>query len=162
MFKRLRKGSNSGMPILAIVAVIGTLAGIGVIFQVVGSVGSQTGQDHDKRELVELGSAVENKCEDISGDTDSESVIPISIEIELRSSGSILKEEDQFRLAYNSSSETYSIPNESCTVVMCIPGEDCKADPQESLTTGEYTVEISHTGESESENLPKIKVEAFQ
>lgn len=163
MFNRFSKGSNSGMPILAIVAVIGTLAGIGVIYQVVGSVGSQTGQDHDVRELVELGSAVENKCEDISGDTSSESVTPISIDIDLRSSGSIVKERDQFRLSYEGSSdETYSIPNESCAVVMCMPGEDCEEEPGESLNTGSYTVEISHDGETDEENLPKIVVDAFQ
>lgn len=149
MLQKYRKGSNSGMPILAIVAVVCTLAGLAVIFQVVGSVGSQTGQDHDKRQLVDLGAAVENKCQDISGDTNSQSVIPISKDIELRANTELEKEEDQFILrTENQVIDTYSIPNESCEVNM-------DASP---LSTGSYNVQISHNGEN-GEGLPKIQIE---
>lgn len=137
------------MPILSIVAVICTLVGIGVIFQVVGSVGSQTGQDHDKRQLVDLGAAVENKCQDISGDTNSESVIPISKDIELRANTELVKDENQFTLRTdNEVVDTYSIPNESCEVNM----------DDSPLSTGSYNVQISHNGEN-GEGLPKIEIE---
>lgn len=137
------------MPILAIVGVICTLAGIAVIFQVVGSVGSQTGQDHDKRQLVELGSAVENKCMDLAGDTNSQSVIPISKDIELRANTELQKEEGQFSLETESEIvDTYSIPNESCQVNM----------DTSPLDTGEYNIQISHNGEND-EGLPIIQVE---
>jgi hypothetical protein len=151
MLGKSEKGSNAGMPIMAIVAAICTLAGIAVIFQVVGSVGSQTGQDHDLRELVDLGAAVENKCQDVAGDAETESVTAISVDVDIRSAAEINKTESQFILDYDDGSdETFRVPNESCTVVM----------ENDTLSTGSYTVQIEHTGESD-EGLPKIVVEAY-
>lgn len=151
MLGKSEKGSNAGMPIMAIVAAICTLAGIAVIFQVVGSVGSQTGQDHDLRELVDLGAADENKCQDVAGDAETESVTAISVDVDIRSAAEIIKTESQFILDYDDGSdETFRVPNESCTVVM----------ENDTLSTGSYTVQIEHTGESD-EGLPKIVVEAY-
>lgn len=151
MLKRSEKGSSSGMPIMAVVAAICTLAGIAVIFQVVGSVGSQTGQDHDLRELVDLGAAVENKCQDVAGEAETESVTAISLDIDIRSAAVLNKTESQFILDYDDNGEeTFRIPNESCTVEMS----------NDSLSTGSYNVHIEHTGESD-EGLPKIVVEAY-
>jgi len=163
MLQRFRKGSNSGMPIIAVVAVIGALAGMGVMFQVIGGVGTETGQDHDRRELTDIGSAIENKCTDLSGDSDTSSVTSISVSVELQTDshlgpsdeGSEEGEEymDELDLDFEGSSDTesYDLPSDSCDIEWM----------NETLPTGQYQFSISHEGYSDSgEDVPVIRVEA--
>ena len=147
MFKKFSKGSNSGMPILAVVAVMTTLAGMGVIYQVVGSIGSQTGQDHDRRELTELGSAIENKCTDLSGTSDTTSVVAISVEVQINSDATLKEEGNQLKMQYGGEDEdTYTLPD-SCDINVNF-GE---------LESGNHQIEVS--GDKNGNNDPEITVE---
>ena len=135
------------MPILAVVAVMTTLAGMGVIYQVVGSIGSQTGQDHDRRELTELGSAIENKCTDLSGTSDTTSVVPISVEVQINSDATLKEEGNQLKMQYGGEDEdTYTLPD-SCDINVNF-GE---------LESGNHQIEVS--GDKNGNNDPEITVE---
>ncbi|AOV95393.1 hypothetical protein AQV86_05760 [Nanohaloarchaea archaeon SG9] len=160
MFSRLRKGTNSGMPIIAVVAVIGSLAGMGVIFQVIGGVGTETGQDHDRRELNDIGSAIENKCTDVAGNSDTSSVTSIDVSVDLKTDselGSASGESgegeyiSELELSFSDSTETYDLPSDSCDIEWM----------NDTLGTGQYQFTVSQDGYSDSDNdVPIIRVEA--
>lgn len=158
MLGKYRKGSNAGMPIIAVVAVIGALAGMGVIFQVISGVGTETGQDHDRRQLTDLGSAIESKCEDLSSESDATSITSIEVSVELQTDSELRPgdpEEEDYNdmlvLQFSDSSQSYDLPTDGCSVNIV----------NESIPTGQHSVEVSHNGYSDSdEGVPVIRVVA--
>lgn len=160
MLEKFRKGSNSGMPIIAVVAVIGALAGMGVIFQVINGVGAETGQDHDRRQLTDLGSAIENKCEDLSSGSDATSITSIDVSVELQTESELRpgnendggeEYNDMLVLEFTDSSESYDLPTEDCSVNIV----------NDSIPTGTHSVQVSHNGYSDTGNdVPVIRVVA--
>lgn len=157
MLEKFRKGSNSGMPIIAVVAVIGALAGMGVMFQVISGVGTETGQDHDRRQLSDLGSAIENKCADISSGSDATSITSIDVSVELQTDSELRPgdEDEQYNdmlvLEFSDSSQSYDLPTDDCSIEII----------NDSIPTGQHQVQVSHDGYSDSgEDVPVIRVEA--
>lgn len=136
MLYKFRKGNKAGMPILIIVAVMTTLVGTGVIYQVVNSIGGQTGQDHDARELSELGSAIENKCTDLTGTSDTTSVTAISVDVDINSGATLSRKDDELQLDYSGEgADSYGLP-EDCTV-------NVNFGQNGNLSTGNHQVEVS-------------------
>ena len=158
MLEKFRKGSNSGMPIIAVVAVIGALAGMGVMFQVISGVGTETGQDHDRRQLSDVGSAIENKCADLSSGSDATSITSIDVSVELQTDSELRPgdpEEEDYNdmlvLEFSDSSQTYDLPTEDCKVNIV----------NESIPTGQHQVQVSQNGHFENDDdVPVIRVVA--
>jgi mevalonate kinase len=156
MLGKYRKGSNAGMPIIAVVAVIGALAGMGVIFQVISGVGTETGQDHDRRQLTDLGSAIENKCEDLSSGSDATSITSIDVSVELQTDSELRPEDPEedynskLVLEFSDSSQSYNLPSDDCKINIV----------NESIPTGQHQVQVSHNGYGNDNDDPIIKVRA--
>lgn len=158
MLEKFRKGSNSGMPIIAVVAVIGALAGMGVMFQVISGVGTETGQDHDRRQLTALGSAIENKCTDLSSGSDATGITSIDVSVELQTDSELRPGDpdeedynDMLVLEFSDSSQSYDLPTDDCSVNIV----------NDSMPTGQHQVEVSHNGYSDSnDEVPVIRVVA--
>lgn len=142
------KGSSPGMPILAVVGVLCTLAGIGIIFNVTQGLGTKTAEDHDNRELVDLGNAINNKCLDVSGESSTTSVTGISVDFELRNSENLRKENGKLKVDSPDGTIEYSIPTDTCNINLL----------NDSIDIGQYTMSITH--EDGTENPPEINVEA--
>lgn len=156
MSKRFRKGSSEGMPILAIVGVVATLAGLGVIFQVIGNVSNQTGEDYDRRELFDLGASIENKCADVSSETSDSSVTPITVGVEIRSDVQIKSTPadnndfiDSLYLDFEQDETTYNLPADTCDINYM--------NESDTIDAGQYQAVVEHTG-SGSNDKPNIKV----
>jgi len=156
MLKKFSKGSNSGMSIRGIGPVISSLAGLGVIYQVVGTVGAETGQDHDRAELQDLGSAIENKCTDLAGTSDSTSFTAITVDTEIRSDATLSPQgEDgnlRLQMSYGSESDTdsYELPGDECDITITLNDDN-------ELGPGQYQIEVS--GEDDGSGDPEITVE---
>lgn len=152
MVKRLlstkSKGSSPGMPILAVVGVLCTLAGIGIIFNVTQGLGTKTAEDHDHRELVDLGNAINNKCLDVSGESSTTSVTGITVDFELRNSESLEKEDGELKLQTADGPVSYGIHTDTCDINLL----------NDSIDIGTYTMSVTY--EDGTENPPVINVEA--
>lgn len=158
MLREFRKGTNSGMPIIAIVAVIGSLAGMGVMFQVISGVGSQTGQDADRRQLTDLGSSIDNKCEDLSSNSDATSVTSIDVTVELKTDSTLKGIEvdgdesliTKLKLEFSGGTDAtnYDLPSDNCDIM----------PSNFPLESGQHQVEVS--GEANGDDEPIIRVEA--
>lgn len=142
------KGSSPGMPILAVVGVLCTLAGIGIIFNVTQSLGTKTAEDHDHRELVDLGNAINNKCTDVSGESSTTSVTGITVDFELRNSESLRKEDGKLKADSPDGTISYDIYTDTCNINLL----------NDSIDIGTYTMSITY--EDGTENPPVINVEA--
>lgn len=154
MLRKFKKGSSSGMPILAIVGVVATLAGIGVIFQVIGNVGTQTGEDHDRRNLVDLGASIENKCTDVSTE-DNPSTVPITVEFVLKSDTTLKSTEadddqyiSQLYLDFSDSNRYYDLPSDTCNIEFL--------NESDNIGPGQYQGTVSHV--STQGDTPEIEV----
>lgn len=144
---KFNKGSTEGMPILAVVGVIATLAGLSVIFGMIGSVSSQTGSNHDQKQLNNLASSINNKCLDIAGDSGTSSSTAMTVDIELRRANQFNATGNQLRISFPESGDyTESLSDEKCSynfVGFPVDG-------------GQYTVTVSQV---EDTTEIKVKIE---